>query len=269
VHAYWAVRITNILRKKSVVVIGGYEVAKIPELRYGLLLNPKSESCVKFILSNATQMLTVDDGLKKDAIMNTGLNDLNIQTVPTGYDFTRFFPSGEKEKMILTVCSFDTWERAQLKGVNTFVKCANFFPSYTFLIIGAQDKAVKQISKIAPENVKVIGLIPNEELVHYYQKAKVYCQLSMREGLPNSLCEAMLCECVPVGTDIPGIRSAIGDTGYYVPYGNIDSTVDALQKALRSEKGNLARERIVNNFPLEKREKRLKQIINSLIPSIN
>ena len=34
--------------------------------------------------------------------------------------------------------------------------------------------------------------MPQEKLIPYYQKAKVYCQLSMREGLPNALCEALL-----------------------------------------------------------------------------
>jgi len=41
------------------------------------------------------------------------------------------------------------------------------------------------------------------------------------ERLPNALhCEAMLCECVPVGTRYCGIPTAIGDTGLYVPYGD-------------------------------------------------
>ena len=47
----------------------------------------------------------------------------------------------------------------------------------------------------------------------------------MREGLPNALCEAMLCECVPVGTDVQGIRTAMGDAGFYVPYGDRKSVV--------------------------------------------
>jgi len=43
--------------------------------------------------------------------------------------------------------------------------------------------------------IKFTGLVPDEELIKYYQKAKVY-QLSEYEGLPNALCEAMLCECL-------------------------------------------------------------------------
>jgi len=60
--------------------------------------------------------------------------------------------------------------------------------------------------------IKFTGIVPDEELIKYYQKAKVY-QLSEYEGLPNALCEAMLCECVPAGTRYCGIPTAIGDTG--------------------------------------------------------
>ncbi len=31
-HAFWAVRLSRIFRKKSVVVVGGYEVAKVPRI---------------------------------------------------------------------------------------------------------------------------------------------------------------------------------------------------------------------------------------------
>lgn len=75
----------------------------------------------------------------------------------------------------------------------------------------------------------------------------------------------MLCECVPVGTDVPGIHTAIGNTGFYVPYGDVNATVDALKMAIVSDKGQLARDRIKNLFPLEKRESQLIEIIDGML----
>lgn len=264
-HAYWAVKLSKFLKKKSIVVIGGYEVAKIAEIRYGLMLNPKSVQMVKYIFVNADKILTVDDGLKKNAIENTEVDGENIQTVPTGYNYKMYKPSGEKEQYVLTVNEGDYWDRIILKGSNNFVLCAKLLSDIKFLIIGVHGEALRKLKEIAPQNVEFIGPISQQELIPYYQKAKVYCQLSMREGLPNALCEAMLCECIPVGSDVQGVRTAIGDAGFLVPYGDAESTAGAIIKALKSDKGKDARERIIRMFPEEKREKELVKIIKEVL----
>jgi len=83
--------------------------------------------------------------------------------------------------------------------------------------------------------------------------------------LPNALCEAMLCECVPVGTTVPGIVAAIGDTGFLVPPNDPQAAADAIRKALSSDKGPAARARIVSEFSAAKRERELVEIIEGLI----
>src|SRR5690606_39307412 len=50
-----------------------------------------------------------------------------------------------------------------------------------------------------PENVTIVGPRPREALPAEYGAASVYLQLSRSEGLPNVLCEAMACGCIPVG----------------------------------------------------------------------
>lgn len=117
------------------------------------------------------------------------------------------------------------------------MRSAAFLPDVKFLLIGVQGEALKKLQEIATPNMEFRGPLPPDEITPYYQKAKVYCQLSMREGLPNALCEAMLCECVPVGTDVQGVKTAIGDTGFYVPYGDPEATAEAIKKALRSDRG--------------------------------
>lgn len=264
-HAMWAVRLSKILRKKSIVVVGGGEVANVPEIGYGLMLDPADARIVKYILDNADKVLTVDASLEEDAIKNVGVNGKNIQTIPTGYDYEKFKPKGEKENLVITVSMGDNWMRVRLKGLDTFVKSAKFLPDVKFMIIGIQGDALKELKNIASSNVEFIGFLSQDELIPYYQKAKVYCQLSMREGLPNALCEAMLCECAPVGTDVQGVRTAIGDTGFYVPYDDPEATAEAIKKALKSDKGKEARERIKGLFSIEKREKNLIKIINEVM----
>jgi len=130
--------------------------------------------------------------------------------------------------------------------------------------VGVTDPVLKDLRRMASSNVTFIPPVEENDLIPYYQRAKVYCQLSMREGLPNALCEAMLCECVPVGTDVPGIRTAMGDAGFYVSYGDPLATKEAIIKALSVGSGISARERIRSLFPLEQREQRFAAIIEEL-----
>lgn len=264
-HAFFAVVFSKIGKKRSIVVVGGYEVARVPELRYGALLNPGLAKIVEYIFKNADKVLTVDEGLKIEATKNINVNSDNVLTVPTGYDYNLFKPQGNKEDLVLTVAAGSSWDRAKLKGLDTFVESAKYLPQFNFILIGFRGPGAEKLKSIAPTNVQFIEPLTTELLIPYYQKARVYCQFSVREGLPNVLCEAMLCECVPVGSDIPGIRAAIGDTGFYVPIGEPIKCADAIQKALLSDKGKEARKRIKTAFPLQRREAELTQIIHELL----
>jgi glycosyltransferase involved in cell wall biosynthesis len=74
----------------------------------------------------------------------------------------------------------------------------------------------------------------------------------------------MLCECIPVATKIGGMPAAIGGTGFYVPYGDVETTVVAIKKSLNCAGARGARERIKKMFPLKKRKDKLMQEINEL-----
>jgi glycosyltransferase involved in cell wall biosynthesis len=80
-----------------------------------------------------------------------------------------------------------------------------------------------------------------------------------------ALAESMCCECVPVVINNAALPEVVGDTGFYVPYGDPKATAEAIKEALKSGKGRAARERIKNMFPIAKREKRLIEIIIGLM----
>jgi len=264
VHAYWAVLFSRVFGRKSIVVLGGYEVANLEVIDYGLAGRLRSLRRVRYVLTNASRILPVDQGLVDDAARNINVSTRNMNVVPTGFDPERFKLRGTKLRKVVTVCLADSYQRAVLKGLDVFVRSAALLPEYDFLVIGVNGEARRQLSMIAPQNLGMIGPLPQEDLLVFLSEARVYCQLSMREGLPNSLCEAMLCECVPVGTNVPGIETAIGDTGFYVGYGDYRATACAITEAMKSERGYIARKRIVEEFSLSKRETSLLRIIEIL-----
>lgn len=265
-HAKWAVMCSRTFGKPSVVVVGGYEVTKLPELGFGSLLDPKKAKMVRYILTRATKVLPVDDDLRIRAVQNLGIDASNFLVVPTGYDSKHFSSAGSNERTVVSVGYFSDWTRVLVKGFDTLVEAARKLPDVRFVIIGGNGEAVAKLKEMSPSNVEILPPMWHDEVIPIFQKAKVYAQLSRTEGLPNALCEAMLCECVPVGTRIPGIEHAIGDTGFYVAADDASDAASAIRKALAApEMGVKARNRIAEVFPKEKREKALLEVIQGLL----
>ena len=261
-HAFFAVSASKLLGKKSIVVVGGYEVAELPEVGYGSMLHPIGRMVVRRTLNSADEVLAVSKFSEKEILKYT--HNKSVKLVYNGVEHTRFKPAGDKEDLVLTVSGGDSWERAQLKGLDVFVKSARLLEDVKFLVIGMEGDGLKRLRDIAPSNVAFVNSLSQDELVSHYQRARVYCQLSMRESFGVALAEAMLCECVPVITDRGAIPELVGDTGFYAPYGDEKATARAIENALSSDKGKDARERIRSRFSLERRERELKEHIESL-----
>jgi glycosyltransferase involved in cell wall biosynthesis len=75
----------------------------------------------------------------------------------------------------------------------------------------------------------------------------------------------MLCGCVPVTSDRGALPEVLGDAGFLVKYGEVEAIIDSIQKALASDKGSGARNRIVAKFPLEKRRRGLFGIVDECL----
>lgn len=260
-HTLWAVKLSKLFQKKSIIIVGGYDVVQMPEIEYGASLNPKFLRILHYVLKNTDKILS----FSQDGAANTckHLNTSKIEVVYLGVDNIKI-KSSNKEKLVLTT-AYVKDSNLQRKGLKTFVKAAKYLPHINFLVIGPHiDGSINHLKSIATPNVKFTGYISDEELFDYYQKAKVYVQVSAHEGFGLAMAEAMSYQCVPVVTDRGAIREVVGDTGFYVEYDDPEETANAIKKALESDKGKVARKRIENLFTIRMREEKLLKILNSL-----
>lgn len=264
IYAAVAVLFSKILRKRSIVVLGGVDAAALPEINYGIWLTPWKSRILTHGLRNADLILVVAPSMKDKIKHFARYDGANIEYLPTGYD-TNFWKPGDvlREKFVLTVGHSDTETRLKKKGFDYFCQAAERMPEIRFVIIGAERALLQSAGFDVPENVEALPKMSQEKLRRYYQRCKVFCQPSRSEGMPNTLCEAMACGCIPVGTDVDGIPTAIGDTGFIAPLGDIDTLVEALNKALNADEalGLKARQRIIEQFPPERRISGLKKAI--------
>lgn len=261
-HAYCAVRLSRIFRKKSIVVVGGYEVAKVPEIGYGALLYPRSARRVKYVLDNANKILAVSEFNKKEILKYT--DSKNVKLIYNGVDCDKFKPNNAKEDLVITVGN-PTKTTCKLKGIDIFVKASLAFPKLRFVVIGNYDVDIRNLLRDIAPNVEFTGALSHKEIVLWLEKAKVYCQLSYRESFGMSLVEAMSCGCIPVISNRGALPEIISNIGFVADYGAVNGTIEAISNALNSlDKQETVRER-AKTFSIIEREREIKKIVEKMM----
>jgi len=237
----WFARISG---KRCIIFLGGTECFKYPSFKYGnftrkwygkatcisahkaSLLIPVSEN---LILSHS-DYYTVDS--TEQGIYHWCKPLLTpYQVIPLEYDVNMFQRRSVErtEKSFITVAFGIEGPAFTRKGIDKFLLIANHFSACTFTIIGS-DKSNFPVD--VPPNVKLIPPVPHRDLPRYYSQHQFYLQMSIAEGFPSALCEAMLCECIPIGSSVAAIPDIIGEHGFIVAERRDDLILDAVQKAI-------------------------------------
>ena len=268
-----AVLIARILRKKSIVIIMGYEVANVPEIGYGRILKRYGRYFVYQTIRYADKVVALSNWTKTQAFKNLRLNPdkVDIQILYLGFPISFIDKDLLKLPMVLTV-AFIKWGNVKRKGLEMFVKSAAYLPSIPFIVIGYWiDNSIDYLKSIASTNVKFIEtpLGGSEVITDYFRKAKVYVQASLHESFGCALAEAMLWECVPVVTRCSAIPEVVGNTGFYTLSNDPKELASKIAQANKSDSGQKARERIIRMYPLEKRKKTLLELVEETMNDKN
>jgi glycosyltransferase involved in cell wall biosynthesis len=259
-YATSAAFLSRLLGKKSILIAGGWDVVSMPEIGYGAMLNTNRIKRTSRALREADRVIAVSESMMGWVSKWVKRDDISI--LYHGFDSEKYSPGGEKENIALTVGDFRNDVTVIIKGLDIFIKTAALLPEVKFIVIGEHEPdTLKMWSKKASSNVEILDFQPEDKLIDYYRRAKVYAQLSYQESFGCALAEAMLCGCVPVASRRGALPEVMGQSGFLVKYGDVKSTKEYIEKALASDKGGEARIRIMSDFPIEKRREGLIKII--------
>ncbi|HAV24458.1 MAG: hypothetical protein A2X67_10475 [Ignavibacteria bacterium GWA2_55_11] len=251
--------------KRTIVQLGGVDMAKEERIRYGIWTSRWKSAIVRTAIRNAHVVLAVDSSLMDEARIRSGYDGRNLACLPTGYNADVWTPSGPKDKRVLCVASAPTEARLAIKGVDILLTAAQMLPEVKFIVVGIGPDIIQTMQGFP--NVEVRGWVEQVEVLQLMRTSWVYCQPSRREGLPNALCEAMLCGCIPVATAVGGNPRAVGNAGLLVPPDDAQALANAIKTALSlsDEYSRMAREHVVKNFPTSKRNEGLKEFIEGRV----
>jgi glycosyltransferase involved in cell wall biosynthesis len=265
----------KIFRKPVYIILHGTDCASIPELNYGSLRIPLLKWFCERSYSWASMLLPVSQSLVKSSndFFHPGKQQPNgflhhfpylktpYKVIPNGFDHGFWKPGEKTVKSGKTFMAVMSSEQYILKGGDMITEIAKRMHDCTFYIAGMQAPNGLQI----PNNVSFLGKIVPAEIRNYYQKSDYYFQLSIFEGFGCALCEAMLCGCLPIGSEVNQIPEIIGQTGPLLK----KRDVNLLEKKIKSlmdlnkvaERNLKPRERIVNAYDLENRKKLLFSVL--------
>ncbi|MCX7914823.1 MAG: glycosyltransferase family 4 protein [Verrucomicrobiae bacterium] len=107
-------------------------------------------------------------------------------------------------------------------------------PNVKFLLVG--DGPYRQLfERTAGPHVIFAGLVPPAEIPRYIAVMDVLVHLSLREGLPRTLPQALACGKPVVAFDVDGAREVCrdGETGFLIPAEDTDRLAEAVIRLLR------------------------------------
>lgn len=266
----------KILRKKCFVIVAGNDGSRFPDFNYGNYTKKVFGFVTGFSIQHATRVLPVHESLYfQDYTYYPGGMPAqgyayfypNAKSTPYsplyyGYDaavFTILPNATRKKNSFISIGNMADKYCFVRKGYDLILELAKLRPEMHFTLVGWDGKL--EIEELP--NVEILSFKTQAEVIQLFNEHQYYFQLSIMEGFPNALAEAMLCGCIPIGSNVSGIPFIIGDEKAILHQKDVqklNEIVNLFTEKSDEEltlKSNQARTRIVENFPVERRKKEL------------
>lgn len=260
------------------VAVGGFDAARIPSLGYGVFASRWRAPLARRVLRSADVLLPVSASLldTRNDFSGAGrqgvrahVPDLRTPAVvlPTGYDAAAWPPGpAARAPSVLTVAHLPDARTVRVKGIDLLVDAARAHPDVPFRVVGVGEGARAEIVALRPPpNVTLSPPIPRDQLAPVYAGASVYAQLSRTEGLPNVLCEAMLCGCVPAVSAVGAMPEVAGGLGAVAPQPEQVSDGVGAALAVADAQREAARARIETHYSRARRRRGLFGVADRLM----
>jgi glycosyltransferase involved in cell wall biosynthesis len=283
-HSAFLALICKLIKRKLILFIGGYDAVYYPQEKIGVYCNPFRSFFTRYSVTHSTLIVanheslieyvnTYIDGTNKKSGLKNIIKRFNTpyRIIYNGIETDRLADTEirKEEKLVLTVGSTPTWVDVYNKGYDLLIASARLLPDYRFVFVNIRDKWLdrmeQQFHYRELTNIRILSYVPQNELHDLYSRAQIYAQPSLSEGMPNALAEAMLFECIPVGSNVAGIPTVIDNYGIVIHRRRTEDLVAGLQKAASLNTGKAAAQFIKDNFSLKKRSEKILQAVESVL----
>ncbi len=262
----WGLRASNMDLKKY---------GKVPQIIFRLQksCSPKVDRIVAN--SHAAIVFHRDKGfdMSRSTVIHNGIDTLRFQRNEQAREaFRERFDMNESDIAIGMVARIDA-----MKGYPVFVKAAKIllerYEHLKFFAIGSGDEKIKKECEAILETYneqRFFWLGRWTDIEEIYSGLDLAVSSSFSEGFSNSIAEAMSCQVPCIVTDVGDSALIVAETGEVVAPGDVEGTVAAIERMMAAdleERGHRARERIVENFSIDRMVKQTQKVLIECVES--
>ena len=141
---------------------------------------------------------------------------------------------------------------------------------YEYIVVGSNAEAQTLLKQYPIKHLKLIGMVPQDNLKQYLSEADIYLFPSLCEGCASSGMEAMAAGLPVIATVESGLPITNEKNGFVIESKRVDDIVDAILKLrnnqiMRTQLGIAASKLIQNNYTWEKYAANVADIYNKMI----
>lgn len=260
----------------------GLPVAKA--LRKPIVMKISGSGVVPFMAGTATgrlelawlrrwarYVMVLNDGMRQEAI-DHGLSSDQLLWMPNPVDTDEFAPASEAHRRILRsdldvptgapvvlYCGRLAPEKQLPSLLEAFAIVVRRLPEARLVLVGdgpARGELESLVSRLnLQSNTRFVGSVRPQQVSSWMKIADIFALVSINEGFPCAVSEAMSAGVACVVSDIPANRQLIKEAkqGLLAPVGNSDAIAAAVLRLLadaplRAEMGRAGRKCILDNY---------------------
>lgn len=260
-------------------------VSKFLNITYSVTVHnstlPMDKILQKEKIQHAKFLVAISEYNKKKLLETDPTSSDKIFVVHCGLDPDKFLPNSQLPK-IFTFLAVGrlTWEKSYPDLIKACNVLKNKTLSFQCIIIGDGDerqnleKLIKQYG--LEKEIKLVGLVLQEDIQNYYNKAHIFVLSSVTEGIPVVLMEAMSKGLPVVATNITGIPEIVKHNinGLLVSVNQPIELARAIEylmndESVRKKMAIEGRQTVENSFHIAKNVYQLKQIFEKQLDNKN